>query len=164
MLKPCSEKRVPQAKKHVPSTNTTSISQIGRSGLINIHLHRLRRIEPTTENATQSVTQKYKRAAQRNVVLGRGTTPRRNVSWAWRMSTENGMHDDICSRMSRMTTAIFAASLSFLPLTCCGFDRIWQSIRGCCTASQTLRRNECSRYDCTTVSSHFTSAMICKYN
>jgi hypothetical protein len=48
MPRPCSEKRVPPAKKHIPSTNTASISQIGRSGCTKPHLHRLLRIEPTT--------------------------------------------------------------------------------------------------------------------
>jgi hypothetical protein len=34
------------------------------------------------ENAIESVTQRYRRATQRNEVLGRGTAPKRNVSWA----------------------------------------------------------------------------------
>jgi hypothetical protein len=157
MPKPCCETRVPPTKRPVPSTNTTSISQIGRTGLINIHLHRLRRIEPTTGKCNRVSYPKVHESNTEKCGAWQGqppgeTCPRRE---------ENGMHYDICSHM---TTAIFAASLSFRPLTCCGFGRIWQSIRGCIQPHTTKRRNECSRDNCTMVSWHFTSAMICKDN
>ena len=50
MPKPCSEKRVPPAKKHIPTPSTTRIGQIKR-GYTSTNLHRLLRIEPITEKA-----------------------------------------------------------------------------------------------------------------
>lgn len=56
--KPCSEKRVPPAKKHVPSTNTTGshVSQIGGDRCSSRCSHKLFKIKPTTMKMGRSVT------------------------------------------------------------------------------------------------------------
>jgi hypothetical protein len=59
MPKPCSEKRVPPAKKHMPRTRTASHVTVQRQsadrGRVPDHLRRLLSMEPTTGKHYRSV-------------------------------------------------------------------------------------------------------------
>ena len=98
MLRPCSEKRVPPTKKYIPGTNTISTSQIGTSDLINIHLHKLLRIEPTTGKCNSQSYKRTERNAER-CLAGRGMGV-----------TENYRKRRVRRIWSQMNTTLFSHS------------------------------------------------------
>ena len=90
MLKPCSEKRVPPAKKHVPSTNTTSsrVSQIGGDRCSSRRSRKLFKIKPTTMKMERSEWYERDHAKERKHSVRPKHSLTRNLSWVGKLGCQ----------------------------------------------------------------------------